>query len=39
MSARNHFVALAESQNNVVDTANLSRALDDGVKHWLHVGR
>ena len=37
MSARNHFVALAESQNNVVNTANLSRALDDGVEHRLHV--
>ena len=37
MSARNHFVALAESQNNVVNTANLSRALDDGVEHRLHI--
>jgi hypothetical protein len=37
MSTRNHFVALAESQNNVVNTANLSGALDDRVEHWLHV--
>ena len=39
MSARNHFVALAESQNNVVNTANLSRALDDGIEHRPHVRR
>ena len=37
MSARNHVVALAESQHHVVDPANLSRALDDGVEHRLHV--
>ena len=39
MSARNHFVALAESQNKVVNTANLSGALDDGVEDRLHVRR
>src|SRR5262245_7814203 len=37
MSARNHAVALAESQNNVVNTANLSGALDNRLEHWLHV--
>src|SRR5215475_5589768 len=37
MSARNHAVALAQSQNNVVNTANLSGAFDDGIKHRLHV--
>src|SRR6476646_8983555 len=37
MSARNHSVALAESQNNVVNTANLSGALDDRAENRLHV--
>src|SRR5215831_10808942 len=37
MSARNHAVALAQSQNNIVNTANLSGALDDRLEHWLHV--
>src|SRR5262245_7938962 len=37
MSARNHAVALAQSQNNVVNTANLRGALDDRLEHRLHV--
>src|SRR4030095_11137125 len=37
MSARNHTVALVESQNNVVNTANLSGALCDRLDHWLLV--
>ena len=39
MSPRNHIVALAESQHHVINPANPCGALDDGVKHRLHVGR
>jgi hypothetical protein len=38
MSARNHHLVLAEPQLHVVDPANPSGALDDGVENWLHVG-
>ena len=39
MSPRNHHVALAESQQHVIDPTNPSGALDDGVEHRLHVRR
>ena len=39
MSPRNHNVPLAESQHHVIDPTNPRGALDDGVKHRLHVGR
>ena len=37
MSPRNHTVALAESQQHVINPTNPGRALDDGVEHRLHV--
>src|SRR5215813_11854111 len=37
MSARNHYVSVAEAQDHVVDPANLCCALDNGVEHRLHV--
>ena len=39
MGARNHSVALTESQHDVVNTANPCGALDDSVEHRLHVRR
>ena len=39
MSPRNHSVTLAESQHHVIDPANPSGALDDGVEDRLHVRR
>src|SRR5262245_44089927 len=39
MSPRNQSVPLAESQDHVIDPTDLSRALDDGIEHRLHVGR
>src|SRR5262245_31007208 len=39
MRPRNEIVALAEPQAQVIDFANPSGALDDGVKNRLHVGR
>src|SRR4030095_11066433 len=37
MSPHNRIVPLVESQDHVIDPANPSRALDDGVEHRLHV--
>ena len=37
MAALNHSIAFAESQNNVVNTANPRRALNYGVEYRLHV--
>ena len=37
MSPYRHRVALAQSQNHVINSTNLSRALDDGIKHRLHI--
>ena len=37
MSPRNQIVSLAESQHHVIDPTNPGRALDNGVKHRLHV--
>src|SRR5262249_2564923 len=39
MSPRNEIVPLAESQLHVIDPTNPCRALNDGVKHRLHVRR
>ncbi len=39
MSPRNHTVPLVESQHHVIDPTNPGGALDDGVKHRLHVRR
>ncbi len=39
MSPRNHSVALAKPQHHVIDPANPSRALDDGIEDRLHVRR
>ena len=39
MSPRNRSVALAESQQHVIDPANPRSALDDGVEDRLHVRR
>ena len=39
MSPRNHSVPFVESQQHVVDPANLRRALDDGIEDRLHVRR
>ena len=39
MSPRNHNVPLVESQHHVIDPTNPRGALDDGVKHRLHVRR
>ena len=37
MSPHNHIVPLAESQHHIINPTNPCRALDDGVKHRLHV--
>src|SRR5262245_1215504 len=37
VSPRNHNVAFAEPQQHVINPANLGRALDDCIKHRLHV--
>ena len=37
MSPRNHNVSLVESQHDVINPTNPSRALDDGVQDGLHV--
>ena len=37
MSPQNHSVALAESQQHVINPANSRSALDDGIEHRLHV--
>ena len=39
MSPQNPLVPLMESQMHVIDPANSGRALNDSVKHRLHVGR
>ena len=39
MSPRNHTVSLVESQHHVIDPTNPRGALDDGIKHRLHVRR
>jgi hypothetical protein len=39
MSARNHYVSVAEAQYHVIDPTNLRSALDDGVEDGLHVRR
>src|SRR5215470_898036 len=39
MSAGSHYVFFAQSQNDVIDPANLCGALDDGVEDRLHVRR
>ena len=37
MRSRNHHVPLAELQHHVIDPANPSCALDDGVEYRLHI--
>src|SRR4030095_5069419 len=39
MSSRYHNVTVMQSQNYIIESANLRGALDDGVKHRLHVCR
>ena len=39
MSAENQCVPFAESQHQVINPTNPGRALNDGVKHRLYVGR
>ena len=39
MSTRNHSDSLAESEHHVINPTNPGGALDDGVKHRLHVRR
>ena len=39
MSPRDNTVPLAEPQYHVIDPTNSCRALDDGIKHRLHVRR
>src|SRR4029434_3559996 len=39
MRARNHHIALAESQDNVINSTNPGSALNDGIEHRLHVCR
>src|SRR5262245_33266681 len=39
MSAESHHVFFAQSQNDIINTTNPRRALDDGVEDWLHVRR
>ena len=39
MSPRNYNVTLTQSQHHVIDTANLSCALDDCVEDRLHIRR
>jgi hypothetical protein len=37
MSARNHGISIAKSQQHVVNSANSGRALDNRIEHRLHV--
>src|SRR4029453_16413551 len=37
MAPGNHNVSLAQSQDDIINSANPSRALDDGVQYGLHV--
>src|SRR4029434_7922679 len=37
MRPHNHSVSLAESERHIIDSTNSGGALDDGVKHRLHV--
>ena len=37
MSPRNHSVALAKPQGHVINPANPSRALDNGIEDRLHI--
>ena len=39
MSPTNHTFPLAESQHNVINPTNPGSALDDGIEHWLDIGR
>src|SRR5262249_45229041 len=39
MSPRNRFVPLVESQHYVINSTNPGSALDNGVKHRLHIRR
>src|SRR5262245_41616562 len=39
MSACCQHVAFAQSQYHVIDSTNLRRAFDDGIKHRLHICR
>ena len=39
MSPRNHHMPLPESQRHIINPTNTRRALDDGIKHRLHVCR
>src|SRR5262245_49826405 len=39
MSAPGHSVTIPKSQSHVIDPTNPRRALDDGIKHRLHVSR
>ena len=39
MSPGNNNVSLAESQDDIINSANPSGTLDDGVEHGLHVRR
>src|SRR5262245_40743704 len=39
MSARNHYVSVAEAQYHIIDPANLCGACDNGIEYGLHVRR
>jgi hypothetical protein len=39
MGTRNHGVPLAQSQHHIINSTNPSRALNDGIKNWLRIGR
>ncbi len=39
MRPRNHSISLKQSQQHVVDPANLRRALDDRIEDRLHIRR
>src|SRR5262245_43079948 len=39
MSARNHYVSVAEPQYHVINSTDFCRALDDGVEDRLHIRR
>src|SRR5262245_29944994 len=39
MSARNHYVSVAEAQHHVINSTNPGGALNDGVEYGLHVSR
>jgi hypothetical protein len=39
MSPHKHSVAIAESQDHIINPANLCRALDDRIENRLHIRR